>query len=104
MNNQVWKFSTKEALEGRNGNIVSIIMPRDAKIIYIAEQNNDICIWAVVNPEAEKVERSFEIIGTGHLFECDESLTYIGSAQVHDGSFVFHIFEKWADAYKIKIN
>ena len=64
-----------------------------AEIIHLGEQNDDICMWAVVDPEAEDTKRYFHVVGTGNEFDPSDK-KYIGSAQVSGGKFVFHIWER----------
>jgi hypothetical protein len=47
-------------------------------------------LWAIVNPEARKESIKLITIGTGHPVPRD--LIYIGTYQINDGRFVFHIF------------
>jgi hypothetical protein len=85
----IWKYQlfvadTLQALE----------MPKDSRIIYVAEQNGAICLWALVSisPKATTETRHFIIHGTGHPVRAQES--YVGSAQI--GTFVWHVFEEEA--------
>lgn len=48
----------------KNKNI--ILMPVGAEILSIQIQGQYPCIWALVNPELEEVERVIEVYGTGH--------------------------------------
>jgi hypothetical protein len=86
----VWKYTLKP--------VVTLDIPMGAEILTIREQGEDICLWALVDPEAEKEPRRFLVVGTGHTVpDPDEgpeiSLRYIGSAHLQRGSLVFHAFE-----------
>jgi len=83
---QVWKFVLQPEIE--------ISLPRGAELLSVASQGNDICLWAKVNPEAEKEKRSFVAFGTGHQIPDDLNLKFIGTAMIYDGSLVFHVFER----------
>jgi len=85
MKNQIWKYELTLNTE--------LTIPEGAKVLTIQEQHGNPQIWFVVNPENEKVTRSFEIIGTGHSFDYDESKQYIGTFQLSGGALVFHVFE-----------
>lgn len=67
-----------------------VLIPQDAKILKIGEQNNNICVWALVNPEniVENVE--FKIVGTGHETDNLENYRYLDSLIM--GIFVWHVF------------
>jgi len=86
---QIWKFML-------NPDQIGMFMPKGAKILTIQTQQNTPCIWALVNPLAEKVYRTFKVFGTGH--EIPEELLqdhiYIGTFQLDDGNYVFHLFEQ----------
>lgn len=86
---QIWKFEI-------NPNKVIIEMPKGAEILTIQIQDENPCIWALVNPENEKDLRHFEIYGTGHdiKYGFDTSRVYINTFQMHNGSLVFHLFER----------
>ncbi len=67
-------------------------MPEGAQVLCVQAQREQPCIWALVNPDAPKVERHFRIVGTGYLFN-EPSYTYVGTFQLSGGSLVFHVFE-----------
>ena len=86
----VWKYTLKPA--------VTLDIPVGSQILTIREQGEDICLWALVDPQAEKEPRRFLVMGTGHTVpDPDEgpalTLTYVGSAHLHGGTLVFHAFE-----------
>ncbi len=80
----VWKY----ALEVADGE-QSISMPKAAKILCVAEQHGDICLWALVRPAAPAETRKFVVYGTG--FPVGSGEAYVGSAQI--SPFVWHVFE-----------
>lgn len=70
-------------------------MPIGAQILTIAKQNNDVCLWALVDPTAPTHRRNFVMYGTGHDISGKENRhDYLGSVQLLDGSLVLHVFEK----------
>ena len=73
-----------------------IPMPMNAEILSIQNQNEQICIWAIVDPKEEKELRHFEIFGTGHPlnYKTGGEATFIGTVQMSSGSLVLHVFEK----------
>ncbi len=91
MKKSIWKYVI-------NPSILTIEMPKDAEILTVQQQNGEACIWALVNPDAEKEERVFEIFGTGHnilLGDYNEiRRRYINTFQLNGGALVFHLFER----------
>lgn len=88
MSTTIWKFP----LALLNAQI--IVMPEGAEILTVQRQNEQACLWAIVNPERNKEDRLFEIHGTGNPME-DEfgvSRKYIGTFQ--QPPFVWHVFER----------
>jgi len=68
---------------------VSITMPMDSQIVSVAEQDGDIFIWAVVDPNWQPWGiRKFRIVGTGD----GVAGHYVGTVHSPSG-FVWHIIE-----------
>lgn len=82
----VWKFELE--IEDYQ----SIEMPKGAKLLTVEVQFGIPVLYALVNPDAEKVERAIRIAGTGHSI-VENNIEYIGSFQMHGGAFVAHVFE-----------
>ena len=74
-------------------NALRVDMPKDARILSVQIQGGMPCLWALVNPDAEKERRMFSVLETGEPIESVEALTYIGTVQQSGGSYVFHLFE-----------
>lgn len=88
MKKVIWKFE----LSVDN---LSIEMPKGAEILSVQVQNNKPCIWALVDPKAPMKEKVIEVFGTGKEVPCDGiSRTFIGTFQLQDGMWVFHLFER----------
>ncbi len=51
-----------------------------------------LCVWALVEPQHELKPQRFFIVGTGHPAPDDGR--YLGSASLHGGNLIFHVFEK----------
>jgi hypothetical protein len=68
-------------------------LPEGARVLSVAAQRGDVCLWAEVNPDAKPVRRNFRMCGTWHAIPSDESREFIGTALLHGGDLVFHIFE-----------
>jgi hypothetical protein len=82
----IWKFP----LEVTDEQTVEI--PSGAQLLSVQNQHETACLWAVVDPEAEKKPCVIQIYGTGHPIE--EVGTYLSTFQMHGGSLVFHAFIK----------
>ena len=83
----IWKYE----LELKEKQAVS--MPIGAEIIHIAAQFEKPCIWAIVDPYAEKEDRVIGILTTGGPhFNADVS-HHCGSFFLNGGLFVGHVFE-----------
>lgn len=68
-------------------------LPENAEILSIQLQRGWICLWALVDTLANKVERSFEIYGTGQEIEkSNGNRKYLTTFQTESG-LVFHVFE-----------
>jgi hypothetical protein len=71
-----------------------IELPLGAEILTAQIQDNQLCLWAMVNtsPDAITKNRRIEIVGTGYPVPAGE-LKYISTFQIMDGSLIFHVFE-----------
>lgn len=78
-----------------------VAMPKGAQILTAQMQGDRFCVWALVDPDAPKVNRSFRIYMTGQDIDINEQedgyLKYIQTLQMSGlgpkGVFVVHIFE-----------
>jgi len=70
-----------------------IKLPIHSKVLSFQAQNNNPCIWVMLDPmQTETEERTFILVPTGiKFFEGDSK--YIGTTQLNDGGIVFHLFE-----------
>ena len=74
----------------------NIIFPKGAEILTVQVQNDDVCIWALVDPNEKDFEkRFFEVFGTGHpiYYDMGVSRNYISTVQLKAGELVLHVFE-----------
>lgn len=71
-----------------------IEMPADSTILSLQTQRTIPCLWAVVDPDKPPVNRRFLTFGTGHEVNLPPGKsTFIGTYQVEQGQFIFHVFE-----------
>lgn len=84
----IWKF------ELQINDMQELTMPDGAEILSVANQNDKLCLWAMVNPSNENRRRYIEIIGTGrHIVEgMGIDREFIGTVFI--GPFVWHVFER----------
>lgn len=80
----VWKF-TLELSDG----VQQVSMPINGDIVHFAMQGDVPCLWAHVDPMAEKETRFFSVHGTGHPLPDDP----VHHGTCHHGQFVWHLFE-----------
>lgn len=85
----IWKYQ----LESGDKTILSL--PKGAEILSFQNQFEEPCFWALVDPNAEKEARTFEVHGTGHDIHYDMGMDrkYLGTCQILDGRLVLHLFE-----------
>lgn len=86
----IWKYELEIAPQ-------QVSMPKGAKILSVANQDGEICLWALVDQHAPTEERSIEVIGTGWNLDKEHKsisseLTFIGTVLV--GPYVWHVFER----------
>lgn len=92
----VWKYPMGEWTTG----MFSTEMPVGAEVLSLEWQHDDLCMWALVNPDAPKEQRHFVVVGTGHEYTSPNhqgaALTregYVGMFQYAGGDLIFHVFE-----------
>lgn len=81
----IWKYP----LSGQNPEVIS--MPSGAVILTVQVQDGTPCLWALVETENEKEDRTLHVVGTGQPFPDAQAAHYVGTFQV--GIFVWHVFE-----------
>lgn len=72
-----------------------LILPHEYEILTVQPQGEKLCLWAMVNSESSYKNITIRIHGTGHPIasEAFETLKYISTVQMYDGSLVLHCFE-----------
>ena len=86
MSQTIWKFP----LAVQDEQLIDV--PKGSQILSVATQHGQLCVWAIVDPEAELLPHKFSVRGTGHAIVGDEG-TYIGTAQMAGGQLVWHVFK-----------
>lgn len=72
----------------------TVQMPQEARILSVANQNGNLCLWAMVDIDWPPHPRHIEILGTGNHVVQDMGVerTFIGTVLVDQ--FVWHVFER----------
>jgi len=69
-----------------------VTLPYGAQLLkFRGQEDKTFQMWALVDDEAPKEDRTFYIVGTGHAVEKDWK--YIDTYFANDG-FVWHLFEE----------
>lgn len=88
----IWKFQLRVA------DMQIVEMPSGAEILSVQDQNGGLQMWAMVNPDAAKQQRTIEIVGTGNQMDniISKGLkrVHIDTVQTCHGSLVWHVFER----------
>jgi len=71
-----------------------LVIPKEAQILTIREQGEDVFLWALVETKKASDERTLLVFGTGHVIADDLNIEYLDTFFVSNGKFVFHVFEK----------
>jgi hypothetical protein len=62
-------------------------------LLSVAEQNDGIVLFALVNDIEESIPVDIRIIGTGNTIKDDiENYKFLGTVKLTNGSLIFHIF------------
>jgi hypothetical protein len=64
--------------------------PKGAQILSGQIQDDSVCIWLLVNPNAEREFRILHVVGTGNPFN-SHGLKFITTVQKN--GFVWHLFD-----------
>jgi hypothetical protein len=68
---------------------VVITMPRTARVVLVECQNDQPCMWAIVDTREEPAETRFFVTGTGH--PAPDAREHLASFQ--QGPFVWHVWK-----------
>lgn len=70
---------------------VTLLMPCFAQILSVQRQDDNLCMWAIVDPAERPETRRFEIHGTGNHGRHFHNRKFL--ATVRDTWGVWHVFE-----------
>lgn len=76
----------------------NLMLPEEADVLRVGfDGAGKMCLWALVDPDADTEKRTFIIRGTGHDLDVEnQQVVYLGSIEDtrHPGAwFIWHIFE-----------
>lgn len=71
-----------------------VLMPLGAEILSVGFQQDNFCMWAMVDTDAVVLPRKFKVFGTGHEIpvELTDQMKFVGTGHMDNG-LVFHAFE-----------
>ena len=82
-----------------------VAMPQGAQPLSIQFQRGQLCLWALVDTNAEMKQVDFFIRGTGHevdfkvnvpgmvsIGDPEQHFKFVGTVQAHGGALVWHVF------------
>lgn len=87
MTQAVWKFTLHLP------SCPPVVMPLGAQVLSAGEQNGDLQLWALVDPNEQRLaERAFNVYGTGHTISGNAG-RFIGTVAFYGGALILHVFE-----------
>jgi hypothetical protein len=82
----------KYSLAFASGETLQVELPAGSLVCRAKFSNSGtICIWAIVDPKAEKVSRYFRVLKTGDAV--DDDLNFINSVDNPKDNSTCHVFE-----------
>jgi|HubBroStandDraft_1064217.scaffolds.fasta_scaffold239859_1 hypothetical protein len=69
-----------------------IQLSKDAQILSVQLQFDIPCLWALIDENKPLESRRLIIHGTGNPIDSMDNESYLGTIQMKEGQFVWHIF------------
>lgn len=82
----------KYNLDLNAGTVVSVSMPKDARVLSVGNQHEQLAVWAVASPGSLIETRKFLVLCTGEPYEGTVA-KFLGTVQFDNGVFIVHVFE-----------
>ncbi len=82
----------------------TITIPFPARILSVAEKNNDIVLFSIIDDEKDVPKISIEILikGKGDFIENNIGLyTFVGTVKLFDDAEIWHVFYRYTDSVHI---
>jgi len=70
-----------------------VSMPKGAQVLTAQTPFDELCVWALVDPDAPLTTRRFAMVATSENADDVLNARYINTVQFRGGLLVFHIFE-----------
>lgn len=68
-------------------------MSDGAELLHVANQHENVCLWAMVDNTKPISKRRIGVVPTGIDFDAENS-KYVGTVSLQGGNLIFHVFEK----------
>lgn len=85
MSKAIWKYPLTDV-------VTTLDIPEGARLLSVANQNDGIVLWALVDPRLPKAACIIRVYGTGHDV-IDDPGDFIGTVMLQGGKYVFHVFK-----------
>jgi hypothetical protein len=74
---------------------ITLMLPSGFKTLKVDVQRNELCLWALVDPDNKTIPVGFRIAGTGHPIEKHPNIEYryVDTILLAGGDLVFHVFQ-----------
>jgi hypothetical protein len=78
-----------------SGGKTVITAPANAKFVNVANQNEELCVWAEVCTTNPLIHYEFQVYSTGEeiVNEADVERDFLGTVLFNRGAFVTHIYQ-----------
>ena len=87
----IWKFTLEPKNLDDGVFEVDLSVPEGARPLHVGFQKGSMCLWALVDPGADKAPARLMIYGTGRSVD-DEHLLHLGTIISSDHALVWHVF------------
>ena len=84
----IYKYRLNYASQGDG----TVRMPKGAKILSAESQNDEIVIYALIDTNAEIIDRHIRVIPTGVTTNGLYDMYFIGTVKLYEGALMFHVF------------
>jgi len=84
----IWKYQI--STQG----CTAILMPLGAVVLSVQFHGEALCLWVMLNPNHNAIDRHFFTVGTGEPFNRFLNPRFL--ATVQHGPYVWHVFESTA--------
>jgi hypothetical protein len=85
----IWKYPVPLDTPGA---VFHLKMPVGAEVLTVQLQQGKPTFWALLDPDARMIQRSFRIVGTGWADDDFRNCRYVGTWQ--KDTYVWHLFEE----------